>query len=72
MMSLRALVESPDTELLREMIDFAAERLVELEVTGLPDAHCGDRSPTRSHSVPAIASGPGPRAGTVAPRIPKS
>ena len=36
MMSLRALLEkSSDTDLLREMIAFSAQRLMELEVAGV-------------------------------------
>ena len=48
MMNFRDLVEkAPHTDLLREMIGFAAERLMELEVGGLTGAAWGEKSPDR-------------------------
>ena len=47
-MALRGLLEkSADASMLREMIGFAAERLMELEVGGLTGAAHGERSPHR-------------------------
>lgn len=45
MMNLRALVEkAPDANILREMIAFAAERLMELGVGALTGAPYGEKS----------------------------
>ncbi len=48
MMTLRGLLEkSSDADLLREMIGFSAQRLMELEVQGLTGAEHGERAPER-------------------------
>jgi putative transposase len=48
MMSLRALIEkAPDADLLREMIGFAAQRLMKLEVGELTGAAYGEKSAER-------------------------
>jgi putative transposase len=48
MMTFRALVEkAPDADILRDMIAFASERMMEMEVGALTGAAFGQKSPDR-------------------------
>jgi transposase-like protein len=73
MMHLRAVLEkNSDADLLREMIGFAAHRLMELEVDGMTGAPHGERSPLRINSRNGYRDRDWEtRAGTVELRIPK-
>src|SRR5919205_2296464 len=73
MMNLRALLEkSSDADLLREMIGFTAQRLMELEVEGLTGAAYGEKSQERFVQRNGYRDRSWEtRAGTVELRIPK-
>ena len=72
-MNLKALIEkTPDADLLREMIGFAAERLMDMEVAGLAGAATARRARIGLSSATATAIGCGRHGpGSVELRIPK-
>ena len=73
MMNFRDLVEqAPDADILREMIGFAAERLMELEIGTVTGAGYGEKDPARRVQRNGYRERDWEtRAGTVELRIPK-
>jgi transposase-like protein len=72
MRSQALLVKSSDAELLREMIGFTAQRLMELEVESVTGAAHGERSPDRTNQRNGYRDRIwATRAGAVELRIPK-
>ena len=72
-LNLKALIEkTPDADLLREMIGYAAERLMDMEVGGLTGAAYGEKNPDRLAQRNGYRErGWETRAGSVELRIPK-